>query len=412
MLRPLLVGDKRRSWRLNGLWPPDSCVSVRVEQPSIGRRVIMLHEERQVHEQLRMVGLKHRRELSLSLGCVSTRMNSANPLVGAHRDFIRSVPRESHDDPPPDLLDSSSDQQRPPLLAVKVANSTKTLQVFVKTYEGKSITINNVTGQTFVEDLKLKVKEKAGMRGVWPELKYQGVWLHDGKILSTYGIDQAATLEMTWRVLGGGLTPAPAPNTWAESSHAAANAIVPLDAKPGPRPHPVSPSIATAYYNEGGARAHAAHEPPAAFVDQSAAQQQDATDSRTMVESLGHARSRIMAPCNVESLLDSDEHVTDALSHNVEASNVANEAPVLDSAALHGIDASLAPESTGVICRFPLPFYACPWWLSRTHASAKTNGTLALLLRREGTSRVPPGVFLCSRASVGHLGLVMTSSSS
>jgi hypothetical protein len=93
-----------------------------------------------------------------------------------------------------------------------------------------------------------------------------------------------------------------------------------------------------------------------------------------MVESLGHVRSRIMAPCNVESLLESGEYIADALPRSVEASNVANEAPVLDSAALNGIDASLAPESTGVFCHFPVPFYARPWRLSRTHASARQMG--------------------------------------
>ena len=122
-----------------------------------------------------------------------------------------------------------------------------------------------------------------------------------------------------------------------------------------------------------------------------------------MVESLGHARSRIMALCNVESLLDSDEHViTDALPHNVEASNVANEALVLDSAALNGIDAGLAPESTGVFCHFPVPL-CTPMVAFPDARKRKTNGTLALLLRREGTSRVPPGVSMCSRTSIGHL---------
>ena len=382
VLWPLLVFDKRRSWRSNDLWPTVGRVTVRVEQPSIGLRAIIKH----VHAQLPMLDLKHRREileillrLEHVLCHLAIHETAAKPRIGAHRDFIRSALSDSSDNPSPDwALGSTSEQQRPPLLAVNVTKSTKILQVFVKTFAGKSITINNVTGRTLIEDLKLKIKEKAGMRGVWPELKYQGAWLHDGKILSTYGIDQAATLEMTWRLLGGGLSPAPAPNTWAESSHAAANAVVPLDennaAKPGPRPQPVSPCIATAYYNEGGARAHAAHQPPAAFVDQSVAQQHDATDSRTMVESLGHSRSRIMALRNVESLLDSDEHVTDALPHNVEASKVANEALVLDSAALNGIDAGLARESTGVFCHFHVPFYARPWRLSRTHASARQMG--------------------------------------
>jgi hypothetical protein len=85
----------------------------------------------------------------------------------------------------------------------------------------------------------------------------------------------------------------------------------------------------------------------------------------------------LMAPPNVVSPLDSDEQVTDALPHNGEASNVTNEAPVLDSAALNGIDASLTPGRTGVFvfCRFPVHFYARPWWLSRTHASARKNGS-------------------------------------
>ncbi len=121
-----------------------------------------------------------------------------------------------------------------------------------------------------------------------------------------------------------------------------------------------------------------------------------------MVESSGHVRSRIVAPCNVESLLESGEYIADALPRSVEVSNVANEAPVLDSAALNGIDASLAPESTGVFCHFPVPL-CTPMVAFPDARKRKTNGTLALLLRCEGTSRVPPGVSMCSRTSIGHL---------
>jgi hypothetical protein len=248
------------------------------------------------------------------------------------------------------------------------------LQVFVKTFEGKSITINNVTGQTSVEDLKLKVKEKTGMRGVWPALKYQGAWLHDGQPLSAYGIDEAATLEMTWRLLGGGLTPAPAPNTGAESSHSAANAIVLLDenkaAKPGLRAHSVSPSVAPADANEKGNNVHVAHKPTIAFMDEREAHRQDATDSRTMAESVGHALLRITEACNLESLEDEDERTADMVPRNMEASNVVRQAPAFEIAAVNGatvLDASLAAESAGVHSAYPL-------LLSRTHARRRQVG--------------------------------------
>jgi hypothetical protein len=257
------------------------------------------------------------------------------------------------------------------------------LQVFVKTFEGRSITIDNVTGQTFVADLKLKVKEKAGMRGVWPELKYQGAWLHDIQPLSAYGIDEAATLEMTWRLLGGGLTPAPAPNTGAESSHAAANTIVRLDennaAKPGRRPRPVSPSVTPANANEKGNNVHVTHKPTIAFMDEREAHRQDATDSRTMAESEGHALLRITEACNLESLEDEDGRTADMVPRNMGASNVARQAPAFEIAAVNGataLDASLAAESAGVHGAHP-PLLSC------THAHRRQVGHPRFGFRRK-----------------------------
>ena len=388
VLWPLLVFDKRRSRRSNDLWATVGRVTVRVEQPSIGLRAIMQH----VNAQLPMVNFKHRREMRFRLEHVlchaAILVNSAKPVIRTQRDFICSARRDWSNDSHPDrALCSTSERQHPSVLAVKVTKLTKILQVFVNTFEGKSITINNVTGQTSVEDLKLKVKEKTRMRGVWPELKYRGAWLHNGKILSTYGIDQAATLEMTWRLLGGGLSPAPAANTWAESSHAAANTIVPLDennaAKPGPRPRSVSPSVATANANEEGNNLHVAHKTTIAFMDAREAHRQDATDSRTMVESEGHALLRITEACNIESLEDEGEHTADMVHHNMEASNVARQAPAFEIVAVNGataLDASLAAESAGV-------HSAHPPLLSRTHAhrtrTQKASRTPALRVKTQ-----------------------------
>jgi hypothetical protein len=173
---------------------------------------------------------------------------------------------------------------------------------------------------------------------------------------------------MTWRLLGGGLTPARAPNIGAESNHAAANTVVPFDennaAEPGPRARSVSPSVATAYVNEKGMNANVVHETTIACMDEREAHLQDATDSRMMAESLGDALLGITEACNIESLEDEVESTADMVHHNMEASNVARQAPAFKIAAVNGateLDASLATESAGV-------HNAHPSLLSRMHA--------------------------------------------
>ena len=270
------------------------------------------------------------------------------------------------------------EQRRHRVFAAKATELNKIFQVFVKNHQGKSITINNVTSLTSVEDLKLKVQEKTEMRRGWPELKYQSGRLDDGKTLSAYGIDQGATLHMTWLLLGGGPTSAPAPNTvGAESSHTTGNSIFQLDensaAELGPRSRSIWRSIGAADDKERDA----AREPTAAFVNECAAQQQDATDSRTMAESSGHALLRVMDMRNVESLEDYNEHAADALPQSMEASNVAREAPGLESAALNGanaLEASLASESAGVFTTSLMGFvHGRRCVHARTHARTHTE---------------------------------------
>jgi hypothetical protein len=161
---------------------------------------------------------------------------------------------------------------------------------------------------------------------------------------------------MTWLLLGGGSAPALEPDAGAATSQISTNNLSQLDetdaSELGPRSRPVSPSITAVNGHRGGASAHAAHEPTVAFVNECAAQQRDAKDSRTMAESSCHALPRIMDECNVESFEDYDGHVADALPQNMETTNIAPKAPVLDSAAADGaiiaLEASLASESAGV----------------------------------------------------------------
>jgi hypothetical protein len=218
---------------------------------------------------------------------------------------------------------------------------------------------------------------------VWPELKYQSGRLDDGKTLSAYGIDQGATLEMTWLLLGGGPTPARAPNTGgAESSRTTGSNILQLDentaAELGPRSRSIWRSIGAADDNANKER-DAARAPRAAFVNECAAQQQDATDSRAMAERSGHALLRIMDVRNVESLegYNEDAAAADALPRKMEASNVAGEAPGLESAAERGanaLEASLASESAGVFTIF-LCVLCCAHRCvhARTHARTHTE---------------------------------------
>ncbi len=373
-------------------------VTVQVEQPSTGLRAIMHH----MHLQLRMVGSKHGRGPLLKLECVATHWALPQTLISAHRDFVRSVLGTLATIKVLDLRSTQSmtntgacptnmEQQSHRVLAANATELTKIFQVFVKTLQGKSITVNNVTGLTSVEDLKLKVKEKTEMPGVWPELKYQSEWLHDGKTLSAYGIDQGATLEMTWLLLGGGPTRALVPDTGVAVSYTTAtNIFLQLAennaAEVGPRSRSVSPSINALDHN-ANKKEDAAREPRAEVVNECAAQQQDATNSRTITESSGHALSHIMDACIVQSLEGSDKYAADALPHNMEALNVAGEAPLLDSAAVDGanaVEASLDSESAGVLTIF-LACCACPPLRSRTQAQRSQVRQPHFFLRREGS---------------------------
>jgi hypothetical protein len=135
----------------------------------------------------------------------------------------------------------------------------------------------------------------------------------------------------------------------------------------------ISPSIKAADDNTNK-ESNTAREPLAAFVNELAAQQQDATDSRTMAESSGHALLRIMDVRNFESLEDYNEHAANALPHNMEASNAAREAPGLDSAAVNSanaLEASLALESAGVFTISP--GVLCTVTVAFTHARAQKN---------------------------------------
>jgi hypothetical protein len=101
-----------------------------------------------------------------------------------------------------------------------------------------------------------------------------------------------------------------------------------------------------------------------------------------MAESSGHMLPRMMDVPIVESLEDYIEHAADALPHNIAASNVAREAPVLDSAAGNGanaLEASPVPEISGVLTIFLCVLCAptVAFTHARTQKSSKTPPLLS-----------------------------------
>jgi hypothetical protein len=353
------LGAKRRPWRFYGVWPSVGRSRARVEPPSNGLRAII----QEVDTHLRMVVSKCRKQgrqvaaLRRKLDRVATQVYSAQTLADGHQVSVRVVGGDFGDDLLPERALCYTLEQHPRVLIVKATELTKTFQVFVRNIEGKSITINDLTGQTSVPDFKLKVKRKTGMRGVWPIVWYRGKQLDDSKNLSTYGIEQDANLKLIWFLLGGvrRRTPPSARNMRAELSRAATNTSDPLDedsdVEPGPRSRSASPSITAADRNEDGANVRAAIKPTIAFVDEHAAHQPQAMGSPSLATNPGHALPRSMDECDVESFEDYDEHAMDALSHNVEASSVASDAPVVYDAACNGasaLDERQASDIAGV----------------------------------------------------------------
>ena len=168
--------------------------------------------------------------------------------------------------------------------------------------------------------------------------------------------------------------PPSAPNIRAESSRTATSTSDPLDengvVEPGPRSRSASQSITAADGSEDGANVRIAIKPTVAFVDEHAMQQPQAMDSPSLATSPGHhAMPRSMGAWDVESIEGYNEPAMDALSHNVEASNVASEAPAVDDAACNAASAPDDRQASDIegVLRLPCAEHA------RTHLHARSN---------------------------------------